>query len=169
MQRSAFAVSQAAQAAPGAPQLPTAQVVHWLPVQQPDAQLVASQTQAPPTQCCPWAQTAPLPQAHWPATQESARASQVTQAPASRPQFITEGVRQSLPTQHPAAHVCAQPWHTPPAQGEAPQSAHAWPLAPQAAEVSPPWQVLPAQQPVQLDVVHVHALLTHSRPVAQAG
>lgn len=134
---SAFVASQAAQVVPAAPQVLAVQVVHWLFWQQPEVQLVASQVHVPPTQRCPCAQAAPLPQAHWPLVQESARASHATHAPAPVPQVAVDGVLQSLPAQQPVAHVCAQPWHTPPWQGEPAQSAHATPFAPQADAVEP--------------------------------
>jgi hypothetical protein len=50
-QLSARVVLQAVQTAPAAPHWPAVGVMHWSLLQQPLAQLVAVQAQAPPTHC----------------------------------------------------------------------------------------------------------------------
>ena len=69
-QRLALDGSQALQAPPLTPQLASEGVVQTLPVQQPFAHDVASQVQAPPTQCWPLPHAGPLPQAHAPASEQ---------------------------------------------------------------------------------------------------
>ncbi|MEP6652412.1 MAG: hypothetical protein ABJA82_03585 [Myxococcales bacterium] len=99
---------QSWQFAPPLPQLalavPGRQV---LPEQQPLAHAVLSQTQAPPTQCWPVSQGAPLP--HWqaPAEQRSAVIPQARQAPPAAPQLVSEAARQVVPEQHPPGHEVA--------------------------------------------------------------
>jgi hypothetical protein len=43
---------------------------HWLPLQHPPLHEDASQTHAPPMQCCPVVQGDPVPQVHWPVVAE---------------------------------------------------------------------------------------------------
>ena len=91
-QWSALLVSQATQAAPFAPQVASARVLQTAPAQHPPAHEVASQVQAPPTQCWPSVQGAPLPQRHVPASEQVSAlvGSQARQAPALLPQVVSE-------------------------------------------------------------------------------
>jgi hypothetical protein len=109
--------------------------------QQPFAQLVASQVQAPPTHRCPAAQAAPMPQAHAPFVQRSAVVVQAWQVEAGAPHEVAlcaEGATHWLPWQQPPGQLVAL--HT-----QAPPLEQVWPAA-QAAPVphshTPPTQAL---------------------------
>lgn len=139
LQLSAFAVSQVVQAAPVVPQaVAVGGETHVVPLQQPLGQLVALQTQAPPTQRCPTAHMALAPHRQPAPVHASARvASQVTHAAPLVPHWVSEGVAQAPPEQQPLAHVAAeQPSHAWPVQVEA-QVEHAAPPAPHWAAVVP--------------------------------
>jgi hypothetical protein len=92
--------------------------VHTLPVQHPVAQVVESQTQAPPLQRWPAPQAAFAPHRHWPPEQVSALlVSHSTQLAPLVPQVMVLGVLQRLPAQQPlpqelALHTQAPPEHT---------------------------------------------------------
>ena len=99
---------QAAQLPPAMPQLQSDSARHCPDdAQQPSGHETASQTQAPPLQRCPAAHAALPPQLQAPATQPSARRSQLTQASPGRPQLASELARQSGPEQQPAGHLVA--------------------------------------------------------------
>jgi hypothetical protein len=87
------------------PQAVVVGVWHWLFLQQPLAQEVASHTHWPLKQCWPEAHSEPLPQLHWPFWQPSARVmSQETQATPLRPhEAKVGGSTQVLPLQQPLA------------------------------------------------------------------
>lgn len=82
---------------------------HTLPLQQPLAQLVPSQVQAPATQCWPARQVAPGPQEHAPlAAQPSlVTGSHLRQAAPPLPQAAAPGVVQTPVAQHPLGQVVA--------------------------------------------------------------
>jgi len=84
--------SQALQAPPLAPQLPSEGVLHALPLQQPLAHEVASQTHAPLKQRWPLAHGGPLPQAHAPLVEQVSAfvRSQALQAAAPIPHVLSE-------------------------------------------------------------------------------
>jgi hypothetical protein len=90
--------------------VPGAQVV---PAQQPDGQEVASQMQLPPTQRCPAAQAAPLPQAQLPPLQLSASLPQTTHCAPPVPQAAVDGEAHRAPLQQPDAHEVASQMHWP--------------------------------------------------------
>lgn len=101
-------------------------VMHAPPaVQQPVGQLLASQTQAPPTQRCPGWHAGPVPQAHAPETQPLLRVpSQATQLAPPVPHWLDEGVVHTPAAQQPDGQVAGlHPAQTPLLQGAAP--AHA--------------------------------------------
>ncbi len=90
-QLSAEVALQVPQVPPAVPQAETVLPgLHWLPLQQPPAQLVESQTQVPVVQAWPVAQAWLLPHWHWPLTHESETvAPQVLQAAPPMPQADT--------------------------------------------------------------------------------
>jgi hypothetical protein len=94
-----------------------------LALQQPEAQLVASQTQAPPEQRWPAAQAAPPPQEQPPvAVQRSAVVPQERQVPASAPHWaLVVGETQTLPAQQPVGQLEELQTQLPPT--------HSWPGA----------------------------------------
>lgn len=103
------------------------EVMHWLAEQQPPGQLEPSQTQVPPTQRWPAAQTLPLPHAQAPLRQVSARRSQLSQTrPPVAHAVVPGALTHMFPAQHPEPQLAALHTHAPPT--------HAWPGA-QAAPV----------------------------------
>ncbi len=109
------AAPQLTQALPETPQLPTAAVLHVVPLQQPLRHESASQMQAPPTQRWPAAQDAPAPQEQVPVDEQpSATAgSQVTHAAPGAPQRDRERDTQVAPSQQPLGHDAALQTHLP--------------------------------------------------------
>ena len=96
-------VPQAASLLPG---------MHTPPAQQPDAHETPSQTQAPPRQCRPVPQGAPVPHRQLPSAEQAsaAMASQVTQAAPLTPQVARARGRQTPPAQQPSGQeVASQP------------------------------------------------------------
>ena len=78
-------------------------VTHTVPLQQPLAHEVASQTQLPPTQCWPAPQAAPLPHMQVPPTQLSALMPQLVVAehePPPGPQCVVSMRAQPVPVSH---------------------------------------------------------------------
>jgi hypothetical protein len=84
--------SQVTQAAPPVPHIATEDVWQALPWQQPDGHDEASQTQAPPMQCCPFWQAGPPPQRQAPITAQVSAlvASQIIHAAAPVPQVLSD-------------------------------------------------------------------------------
>lgn len=85
-----------------------------LAAQQPVAQLTASQTQAPATQCFPLAHAlpAPHPQLPFPLQTSAVTASQAVQAPPIFPQrAAVVAMMQVLPEQQPAQFPALHPVH----------------------------------------------------------
>lgn len=114
---SAFDVSHAVHVPPMVPQVARLAAWHWTPWQQPVGQLVASQTQAPPTQRWPAAHWALAPQRHWPLVHESARlATQAVHAPPLVPQAARSITRHWFPWQQPLGQVVSSHTHMPPEQ-----------------------------------------------------
>ena len=91
-QWSALDGSQALQAPPLAPQLPSEGMLHTLPLQQPFVHEVASQTHAPLRQRWPLAHGGPLPQAQAPLVEQVSAlvASQALHAAAPVPHVLSE-------------------------------------------------------------------------------
>jgi hypothetical protein len=157
--------SHATHIAPLMPQLPTDEVWHWLPAQQPLAQLAALQVQTPPTHAWPSAQGPPVPQPHWPASHTFARVeSHAAQTPPSPPQCMTLGVLQVAPVQQPDAHETGlHPSHAPPSQcWPAGHAAHDEAAAPHESSVAPGRQAVPLQQPEHDVGVHAQLSFTHA-------
>jgi hypothetical protein len=157
---------------PPAPHEVTPAELHVVPLQQPDAHEVASQTHAPLTQCWPAAQGAPVPHAHEPPEQESARiGSQATQATPLLPQVAVEGELQVLPVQHPLVHWLEQSPQTPLVQScPDPQAVQAAPPVPQAVGSGDVLQTLPLQHPPAQDVAsQVHVPPTQCWPAAHGA
>jgi len=128
--------------------------------QQP-VQVVESQTQVPPSQMLPLAQSAPLvPHEHDPPWQRSARPAfqpvrQLLQPAPPMPHSVVEGLpTQLLPLQHPEQLV--QPAQTPLEQPPPSQPKHWMPLLPQALSLGIVMQrwVVGSQQPVQDEELH---------------
>jgi hypothetical protein len=188
------ALLHATHRAPPWPQLANVEAMQLPPavaVQQPFGQEAASQTQAPPTQRWPLAQTGPLPHLHAPPAQVSAPMPQLVQAPPPVPHALVEPTLQTLPLQQPVGHEVALQTHAPPT--------HAWPDThiaplpqaqppideqpsapmPQLMHVDPPVphaladvvvQLVPEQQPLGHDFeLHTHAPATHCWPGAHAA
>src|SRR5256885_748431 len=86
VQLSAVTALQAVHAAPPVPHAARDGVVHTVPAQQPAGHDVASQTQVPPTQCCPVAHAVPAPRVPPPAAQPPAAAPLAVHAPPAVPQ-----------------------------------------------------------------------------------
>jgi hypothetical protein len=148
---------QPVQVAPAVPQRDSvwaAARTHWpVGLQHPSGHEVASQTQTPPAQRCPWVHARPVPQAHSPLTSQlSAVTPQGAQAWPRAPQAFLSGVWQVLPAQQPEVQDWAQPLHVPDTQ-DSPEGhrVQAWPRAPQAVASVPVTQVVPSQQPVGHD------------------
>jgi hypothetical protein len=112
-----------------------------------------------------------VPQVHAPLVQPSASVVlQDVHAPPLLPQFVTEGVSQVLPEQHPFVHVCAQPRHALLTQAPGAHEAHATPPEPQANCALPGWQTLFAQHPPgQPTELQMHAPPTHASPGPQGA
>ena len=74
------------------PHIATEDVWQALPWQQPDGHDEASQTQAPPMQCCPFWQAGPPPQRQAPITAQVSAlvASQIIHAAAPVPQVLSD-------------------------------------------------------------------------------
>ncbi len=109
------AAPQLTQVLPETPQLPTAAVLHVVPLQQPSRHESASQMHAPPTQRWPAAQAAPAPHEQAPADEQpSATAgSQVMHAMPAAPQRDRERDTQVAPSQQPPGHDAALHTHLP--------------------------------------------------------
>jgi hypothetical protein len=84
--------SQAAQAAAPVPHVAIVGVLQALAWQQPEGHDDASQTQVPPTQCCPSWHAGPPPQRQAPITAQVSdlAASQIMQAAAPVPQVLSD-------------------------------------------------------------------------------
>ena len=153
LQLSEVAASQAAHAAPAAPHCAAEGVTHWLLLQQPLVQLVASHTQAPALQRNPAPQAGPAPQPHAPAVQESVASfrQEVHTAP-PRPHAAWVGTWQAPLKQQPLGQLSAlHPSQVPPVQ--APPPAQLWqdrPPLPHWSEAVPTAQNEPSQQPPQV-------------------
>jgi hypothetical protein len=175
------------------------QVFFWLPAwqvfpAQHPAQVTPSHTQAPPTQCCPAAHAAPLPQRQAPAVEQPSAVSALhtAQAPPLAPQLPnSRGLHVVAAQQPPAQEVASQTqpplrqrWPEtqaePPLHWQSPAgeqlSASAGSQVTQAAPAAPHfdseriWQDPPKQQPDGHEVAsHRHAALTQCCPVAQGG
>jgi hypothetical protein len=166
-------MAQATHVAPCRPHVSRDRVVHVAPAQHPPAHDVASQMQAPATQCWPGSHGARPPHWHWPlAAQVSARvASQAAQGTPPVPHVAGEGAVHTAPRQQPPAQVAAvQALHPPPLQiSGATQAAHAPPPPPQAPFAEPGRQAVPAQQPPQDEESQTHAPLEQRCPVRHGG
>jgi len=150
VQLSALVALQAMQVAPAVPQLVVDGVWQVEPVQQPPAHDIASQTQAPTTQCWPLPQVGPLPHEQAPeALQLSALlSSHATQAAPLAPHAIVPGTLQVAPEQQPLAHAPAQLLQTPPLQVSTPgQVSQAPPAVPHELVALPARHEVPLQQP----------------------
>jgi hypothetical protein len=172
-QRSAVAL-QAVQVLPAVPHdAVVTGVTHALPLQQPLGQLVALQTQAPPTHCWPAPQAAFAPQRQVPAPQPSALgAVQEAQAAPPTPQVAATDCLHTPPLQQPPG----QEVESQPLQALSPvqvpgQTWQASPPEPQVAAVSPVAQVLlVVQHPFgQLAGLQTHAPATHCCPTPHAA
>jgi hypothetical protein len=150
-QESARTGLQAVHAMPGAPQA-AAEVEVQAPLwsQQPLGHEVSSQAHAPPEQCWPWGQPAPLPQVHAPAVHPSARvASQGTHERPPVPQLLKPEVAHVLPMQQPVAHDWVLHTHwplmhaCPAAHCAAPPQLQAPPVQPSARVASQGAQAAP--------------------------
>jgi hypothetical protein len=142
------------------------------PKQQPFAQVVALQTQAPPMHACPGAHAGFAPHVQAPFVQPFASEGlQAVHAPPLLPQVATDGTSHVFPEQHPVAHVCAQPSQAlfthcvPPAQ-----ATQVAPPKPHAVATLPGWQAPFWQQPDgQLAASHTHAPPTQASPAEHGG
>jgi hypothetical protein len=180
-------VPHGVQAAPPVPHAPVeGAVLQALLAQHPEAQEVASQTHAPPTQCWPAAHAAPLPHAQLPPLlHESARtASHATQAvpvaPAV-PHCESDCAWHTPPTQQPSGHdeesqtqplpvqCCPAAQAAPVPHLQVPPVQESDSCASQATHEAPPVphvpvpdvvQVVPLQHPVGQDI----ASQTHCPP-----
>lgn len=177
VQRSAAVVLHAMQALPFVPHVKAVGLAHTPNWQQPEGQLVASQTQAPDTHRWPAAQAAPAPHRQAPPTHESAPAPQVVQLAPLVPQAIRLDVWHAPLRQQPEGQLVASQTHWPPTQrwpaphaapaphrhapavqrsAPAPQLAQVAPLIPQAAMLGL-WQAPFEQHPEgQLVASHTH-------------
>ena len=172
-------------------------VTHVVPLQQPVQPDDVSHTHAPPWHRWPTAQSAPLvPQLQAPLRQRSARcASQVPHAaPFMPPQVVVIWLASAMhwppavqqpPGQEAAVHTHWPLWHTwpvphaadapqrhcPPTHESAllPHGTHAEPLAPHCEVPGLVMQVVPLQQPAQLDESHTQLTPLHRWPAAHAG
>lgn len=109
----------AAHAAPPVPQAAAVCAVpmmHAPALQQPVGQLVASHTQAPPTQRCPAPHAAPVPQRHAPVVQRSPVRPQLVHAAPAAPQAVALVGVQTLPAQQPLGQLVASQTQAPPTQ-----------------------------------------------------
>ena len=97
-------------------------VWHWLPAQQPVAQLVASQMHIPPEHRCPTPQAAPAPQLQVPFTQLLAVvALQAVQTTPAGAHLAVEVETHELFSQQPLGQLVASQTHAP--------FMHRWPVA----------------------------------------
>ena len=138
--------------APPVPQVAGERGLHVTPEQQPLAQDVASQTQRPPTQCCPPAHSGPVPHEHPFDEHPSERlASHAMHAAPAVPQVANDDARHCVPEQHPLGHAHVE---QAPAPQESPagHAVQAWPAAPHAAGSFPVRQVAPSQHPLGQEV-----------------
>ena len=117
---SAVTALHATQAWPPEPQVEGVDVLQEFVAQHPLGQEVASQTQAPPTQCCPVAHgELEEPQAQPPCASHlsATMALQATQVPPAGPHSESVGgEKQVLPAQHPPSQVEVHPLQTPAVQ-----------------------------------------------------
>jgi hypothetical protein len=154
-QLSAFVVSHEAHAAPPVPQLGNASALHTAPEQQPVAQDVELQTQAPAEHTWPAPHAADAPHLQVPAVQLSAvPAAHAMHAPPAVPHAPSEGVLHVSPEQQPIVHVEVHPLHAPLSHVSTPEQLwQADPPLPQAPGLLPSWQtLLVSQQPVGHEV-----------------
>jgi len=108
---------QSWQATPPIPHwVPLVPAMQFVPAQQPPAHDVASHTQEPATQRWPETQGATSPHLQVPIVQRSAPTPHTLQAAPPAPHASVAGVRQVLPTQHPAAHDVRSHTQLPPTQ-----------------------------------------------------
>lgn len=140
-----------------------------LPVQQPEGQLAALQTQVPPSQRWPAPHALPAPQRQTPPVQVLARvASQRMQRLPPEPHCVAVGVpTQVPPAQQPVGQVAAeQPAQVLPTQLWAPHDAQAAPPVPHTALELPGWQSpVASQQPLgQLVASQRHTPAEHRWP-----
>ncbi len=155
-QLSALLGSQATQAFPLVPQLPSAGEVHVEPEQHPFGQEVELQTHAPPEQTWPAPQGGPVPQVHAPDVEQVSAlvGSQAMHAEPLVPQVISELMSQTAPAQQPVGQFAGmQPLQTWFMQVcPVGQVWHADPPVPQAVIPVPGRQLAPEQQPFGQDV-----------------
>jgi hypothetical protein len=174
LQPSAFVASHDAQVAPPVPH--TASVVagevQVAPTQQPSGHDDALQTHTPPEHSWPAAQAAPLPHEQAPAVEQLSvwpGAHAIHAAPPA-PHSESERALQVGPEQqvgHVAAHPLQAPWLQVWLAGQLWQAV---PALPQAAALSPVWQLPDAQHPVgQAIPSQTHAPFRHRWPIAQAA
>ena len=117
MQPSAVTGSQAAHAAPGAPQVARARAVQAPAEQHPVGQEAASQTQAPAEQRWPAAHGAAPPHSHAPAAEHtSPTPAQLAQGPPTGPHAVSDGVVQTRPLQQPSGQLVASQTQAAPKQ-----------------------------------------------------
>jgi hypothetical protein len=152
-QLSAEAGLQAVQVAPSMPHCAAVGLTHWSPLQQPLAQLVGSQTHAPPLQRWPAAQAAPPPQVQVPLVQPSvALVRQDAHTAPPMPHWVSVRVWHTPSKQHPLGQWPAeQPVHVPPLQE--PPAGQDWQASPPLPHLSvavPCAQNEPWQQPPQV-------------------
>jgi len=152
-QLSALVSSQALQLAPFVPHVASARAWQVVPVQQPVAHEVASQTHALPEQRWPVPQAAAVPQPQVPSVRQlSALAgSQPTQPTPLEPQAVAVGGSvQVAPEQQPPAQLAdVHPVQMPPLHVPGRHDWQAAPPVPHAvSSLFPARQVVPEQQPV---------------------
>lgn len=149
---SAVVSSQVTQSAPAMPQVARDRSWQMSSEQQPSAQVVALQTQAPATQLWPCWQAAEVPQRHSPEVQLSALVVlQAMQVAPAVPQVVIDEVWQVEPAQHPSGQLVASQMHWPPKQRWPVSQVGPWPhaqsplalqlsalLASQATQAAPP-------------------------------
>jgi hypothetical protein len=114
-QLSDVSAGQAEQEAPFLPQAETEAARHWLFWQQPDGQLAASQTHAPPTHDWPLLQPGFVPHRQLPAVQRSeVDVWQLVQTAPLVPQAVSVFDLQTPLKQHPLRQLAElQPLHVP--------------------------------------------------------
>lgn len=191
-QLSAAPCTQAAHAAPGAPQVASDSAVQALPEQHPFGQDVASHKHDPCEQCSPGPHGAPVPHRQAPSAEQSSAVSALhaTQVEPADPHVASARVRQVAPSQHPSGQDMASHTHKPPRQRwPAPHAAWAphlhWPsaqlsacVASQAKQACPPvpqvgadagsLHVVPEQQPFG-HTQPLHAPAVHVSPCGHAA
>jgi hypothetical protein len=146
---------QLTHALPRSPQVVAEVVSHVLPLQQPFGHEFRSQTHWPRLlQAVPAGHGGPLPHAHCPVAEQRSVVS-MSQRPHAAPgaaHAVFDSRMHVGPEQQPIGQLVAvQLLQTPPEQVPPSHEAHWRPLAPHAAESLPSSQVLPLQQPEQLN------------------